>query len=66
MNKMNIDEKIYRLKNYWYATLKNKLCAIILFGLGVFSAKISNEATFLVFVSLFVIPLFFSRRNWIV
>lgn len=61
MNKKNAK----RIKRYFRRTLKNKLCAIILFVTGVASTFIDGNITFLVFATLFAIPLFFARENWI-
>lgn len=46
-------------------TLKNKVYAIILMVLGFIPVIIEQDATALIFLSVFAIPLFFARRNWI-
>lgn len=46
-------------------TLKNKLYASAGIGIGVIGAMITKDATLLVVMSLFCIPMFFARRNWI-
>ncbi len=45
--------------------LKNKLYALILIGLGWLSILPDRDGTFLVFISMIAIPLFFSKENWI-
>jgi uncharacterized membrane protein YiaA len=62
---MNTNEGIKEIAKYMRRTRLNKICALALIGLGLISASISNDATFLIFTLLFGIPLFFSRRNWI-
>ena len=46
-------------------TLKNKLCASALFLIGIITAWVSYDATFLVFAIMFGTPLFLCRRNLI-
>lgn len=45
--------------------IKNKIYAILMLGLGLVSITLSNDATFLVFMSVFAIPMFFSKEEWI-
>lgn len=45
--------------------LKNKVYALILIGLGWLSILPDRDGTFLVFISMIAIPLFFSKENWI-
>ena len=61
-----IKKSIKKLVKNIRKTFLNKVLAIILFGLGWLSMEVSNDATFLVFILLFVIPLFFSKENWII
>ena len=46
-------------------TYKNKLCALALIIVGIFTTIIDNDATFLVFALLIGISLFFSKQNHI-
>lgn len=46
-------------------TLKNKVCAIALVLLAMIPVIVVNDATALVFVSFFAIPMFFAKKNWI-
>lgn len=46
--------------------LKNKLYAGLFVMIGVVSMLISLDATFFIFTLVVGIPLFFSKRNWIV
>lgn len=55
-----------RFAKYMRRTYKNKLCAIAMIAVGIFSAYILKEASGLLFISIVAIPLFFSRENWIV
>lgn len=52
-------------KNYMKETKKNKLYALALFALGLFSSYVVKDATFLIFMSLIAIPLFFVKENCI-
>ena len=47
-------------------TLKNKILAVILVILGAIPMIIDKDATMLVFVLCFVVPVFFSKENWVV
>lgn len=46
-------------------TYKNKLYATALIGIGIFSTKITGDATFLVFIGTLSVVMFFSKENWI-
>ena len=46
-------------------TLKNKLYAILLIGCTLPVMLLDGDATATVFVSIFAIPMFFSKTNWI-
>jgi hypothetical protein len=50
---------------YLRETWKNKICALALIGIGVLTAVLSGDATALVFLLMFAIPLFLSFENWI-
>lgn len=58
-------KKIRRFRRYLRRTYKNKLCAIILFGIGIASTFIDGNITFLVFASLLALALFFAKEDWI-
>lgn len=48
------------------STLKNKLYALMLFGVGVTSAIVlDGNLTFCVLTSFFAIALFLAKKNWI-
>lgn len=46
-------------------TWKNKLSAIAMLGCGYVGVLIENDATALVFLAMFAVPLFFAKENWI-
>lgn len=46
-------------------TLKNKLYAILLIGCTLPVMLLDGDATATVFVSMFAIPMFFAKKNWI-
>lgn len=60
------NQKIHtgKFERYIRRTLKNKLCAIALLGIGVLSTIPDGDATFLVLISFIAIPLFFTKENW--
>lgn len=47
-------------------TLKNKVFAILMLILGYMPVIIIDDCTALVIISLFAVPLFFARENWII
>ena len=48
-------------------TLKNKLYAIVLVGIGVAATFLLEEGIgVLIFMLMFAAPLFFAKKNWIV
>jgi hypothetical protein len=51
---------------YLRETWKNKVCALALIGLGVLSAVLTGDATGLVFILIFAIPLLLTMENWII
>lgn len=61
------NQKIHtrKFERYIRRTLKNKLYATILFGIGVLSAIPDGDITFLALISFIAIPLFFAKVNWI-
>lgn len=44
--------------------LKNKLCALVLIGIGALAASIDADATALVLFLFIAVPIFFSKENW--
>lgn len=46
-------------------TLKNKLYAVIMLLCGCVPTFMEQDGTALVFISMFAIPLFFAKENWI-
>lgn len=54
-----------KVKGYFRRTLLNKIFAIAMVLVGLWSTTIDGNITVAVFAILFAIPLFFSRRNWI-
>ena len=54
-----------RLKRYFRRTLKNKLWAMSLIGIGVISLIFSkdNDGTILVLTMILGLPIFFSNEN---
>ena len=62
MNK-KIKKYMKKFVRYMLRTYKNKLASLIMFAFGIVSAKISNDATFLVFVIMLFGPVFFINEN---
>lgn len=52
-------------RRYIRRTYKNKLCAISLFIIGLVPMYIINDATVMVLMLIFGVPLFFAKRNYI-
>ena len=46
--------------------IKNKIYATLLFGIGVLTTLLTKDATFLVLISMFTIPMLFSKKEWII
>lgn len=46
--------------------LMNKLCALVLIGIGALPVFIEKDATVLVLFLFFAIPMFFSKENWFI
>ena len=57
--------RIRKFTRYIRRTFMNKVIAVIMFMLGLFSAKLSNDGTFMLFTTFLSIPLFFERDNQI-
>lgn len=45
--------------------IKNKIYATLLLGTGIVSTMLSKDATLLLLTSMFAIPMFFSKKEWI-
>ena len=52
-----------RLINHLRKTYKNKLAAMAVIGIGIWSEAVTNDATFLVFALLIFGGLFFEKEN---
>ena len=67
-NEKNLKEGIKMTKKYRKSkTFKNKVYALLLLSLGVISAWVFKDLTFLVFVLIFfVLPLSISKENYII
>ena len=52
-----------KVERYLEETWRNKLIAVVILAIGVFTARISTDATFLIFTLLLGIPLFLSKEN---
>ena len=59
----NRERRIRWFARYLDRTFKNKLYATILIGLGIIGTKIDGDATFLILMLFFGIPLFFATEN---
>ena len=42
----------------------NKLVALVLIGAGAFAVWMEGDGTFLIFVLLIGVPMFFAKENW--
>lgn len=45
--------------------IKNKIYSILMLIVGGIATAISKDATLLVLMSMFAIPIFFSKKEWI-
>ena len=45
--------------------IKNKIYAVLLITLGLVSVALDGDATALVFMSMFAVPMFFAKEQWI-
>lgn len=62
-----MDRLIQRLRIWIFGQrqlLQNKLCALVLVGIGAFAASIEGDATALVLFLFFAVPMFFSKKDW--
>ena len=61
------NQKIHtgKFERYIRRTFKNKLCAIVLLGIGALATIPDGDATFFVLILFITIPLFFTKENWI-
>lgn len=55
---------IRKFFNYMTTTWKNKLGAIFMFICGMLGVWVLNDATALVILMLFAVPMFFSSKDW--
>lgn len=46
-------------------TIKNKIYALVLIGIGALSILPENDATAFIFFCIIGVPLFFAKKNWI-
>lgn len=61
------DKTIYIYGGMSMKTLKNKIYAIVLVGIGVAATFLLEEGIgVLIFMLMFAVPLFFAKKNWIV
>lgn len=49
---------------YFRETWRNKLCACALLIAGMFGVILETDATALITMALFAVPMFFSREDW--
>ncbi len=52
-----------KFRRYIRRTFRNKLCAMGLLMIGIFSAILSKDITFLIFTLMAGVPLFFARKD---
>lgn len=52
-----------KVERYLEETWRNKLIAVVILAIGVFTARVSADATFLIFTVLLGVPLFLSKEN---
>lgn len=50
--------------DYIRRTFKNKLCAILMLIVGMLTANVSGDSTFLILMLLIGVPLFFANKDW--
>ena len=62
---MNKERKMAERARYWEETYKNKICALALIWLGGIGTFISGDGTALVLFACIAVPMFFSKKNWI-
>ena len=61
-----IGRRIYRFKRYMRKTYKNKLCAIVLLMAGMVPVWLDRDGTALLLMLVIAIPLFFSKKNYMI
>lgn len=49
---------------YILRTYKNKLAALVMIVAGILVTALTDDATFLIFVTTFGIPLFITKEDW--
>lgn len=52
-----------KVERYLEETWRNKLIAVVILAIGAFAARISTDATFLIFTLMLGVPLFLSKEN---
>lgn len=62
---MKQNKYMRKIKRNLHKTRKNKLIALLLLGVGIVSAMVDGDATFLVLAIVFAAGLFFAKQNWI-
>lgn len=62
---MKQNKYMRKIKRNLQKTRKNKLMALLLLGVGIVSAMVDGDATFLVLAIVFAAGLFFAKQNWI-
>ena len=60
----NLHKEIRIFVRHMQRTYKNKLAALAMFMIGVVVANLSGDGTFLVFVLMFGLPMFFAKKDW--
>ena len=60
------ERRVIRFIRYMRRTWLNKLVAVTMSLLGLLSVIVSEgDATFLIFISLITVPMFFARESWL-
>ncbi len=54
---------IKKIKQYFQRTYKNKMYAMVLILAGIFSMKIADDSTFLIFALILGVPLFLTGKE---
>lgn len=57
-------KNIERFITYMLRTFKNKLFVAFMFIVGLALSKLCDDGTFMVFVLMFGIPLFITKKDW--
>lgn len=58
-------KKRFVIMQHLRETLRNKLYALSMIGIGYVSTRWADDATFLLLMSMFAVPLLFAKENWI-